>query len=378
MAWLWFVWTGLARDPLRVALTTGSVAIAFALLWLLKGVDAGLERQVNSIPGNLLYVTSRGPSHLQLPLASRYSLDAVPGVTQVTPFGHYNTRYGPSQDRVGILAVDLEPFLSVTYDFRVEPATVRAFLNTPGAAIAGADIAERFGWGVGDRVAIIPVGVPGDGWSFELVGTWRHELSPRTTDSLIVSHAQVDQFLPEGMQGLVDAFGVRIEDASRADAVAAAVDDRFRNSTAPTLTALTRDVSMTGRHPQQVRLVANGVVGASLLAILFCTAGVMAQSFRDRRREFAVMKSLGFGNGALLLGVFGESAIICIIGALVALVPAALIDVGELLGRYGAVVYPPPPTLYPFGFGLVVLLAGLSVCLPGWRIIVLSPADVKR
>lgn len=377
MTWLWFVWTGLARDPLRVALTTGSVAIAFALLWLLKGLDAGLERQINSIPGNLLHVTSRGPSHLQLPLASRYSLDDVPGVTHVTPFGYYNTRYGPSQDRVGILAVDLEPFLSVTYDFRVEPATVRAFLDIPGAAIAGTGIVERFGWSVGDRVSVMPVGVPGDGWSFELVGTWRHDLSPHW-DDLIVSHDHVDQALPEGMKGLVHAFAVRIEDASRADAVAVAIDDFFRNSTAPTMTARTRDVSMTGRHPQQVRLVANGIVVASLFAILFCTAGVMAQSARDRHREFAVMKSLGFGNSALLLGVFGESAIICIIGALIALVPAALIDAGDLLGRYGAVVYPPPPTLYPLGFGLATLLAGLSVCLPGWRIAALEPADVKR
>jgi len=363
---------------LRVTLTTGSVAIAFALLWLLKGVDSGLERQIESIPGDLLYVSSRGPSHVQLPLASRYSLNDMPGVSHVTPFGYYNTRHGPSQDRVGVLAVDIEPYLSATYDLLVEPAAVQAFLDTPGAAIAGTDIAVRFGWETGDRVAVKAVGVPGDGWSFELVGTWRHELSPRETDSLIVSHAHIDQSLPEGMQGLVDAFGVRIEDASRADAVAAAIDDHFQNSSAPTLTALTRDVSMTGRHPQQVRLVANGIVGASLFAILFCTAGVMAQSFRDRRREFAVLKSLGFGNGALLLGIFGESATICTVGALIALVPTALIDAGDLLGRYGAVVYPPPPTLYPYGLALAILLAALSVCLPGWRIAGLSPADAKR
>ena len=372
------MWTGLAREPLRVALTTGSVAIAFALLWLLKGVDAGLERQINSIPSNRLHVTSRTGLGGQLPLASLYVLDDVPGVSNVTPLGYQNTRYGGSRDRVSLMAVDIEPYLSVAWDIRIEPGTLRAFLDTPGAAIAGADISERFGWNPGDRVVVDPVVAPGEGWSFELVGTWDADSSSGESDWLLVSFAHVDQSLPEGMQGLVDAFGVLVDKSSSVDAVAGAIDDGFRNSAAPTLTARTRDVSMSGRHPQQVRLVANAIVGASLFAILFCTAGVMAQSARDRHREFALMKSLGFGNGTLVLGIFGESASICGVGALIALVPAALVDAGELLGRYGAVVYPPPPTLYPFGFGLAMLLAAVSACLPAWRVALLSPAEVAR
>ena len=378
MAYLWLIWTGLARDPLRVALTTGSVAVAFALLWLLKGVDSGLERLMESIPDDRLHVASRKASYVQLPLASLYALDDVPGVSHATPLAYHNTRHGATQDRVGLLAVDLERYLGVAFDFRVEPATVQAFLNTPGAAIAGADISERLGWSAGDRIILLPV-VPDDAaWSFELVGTWDHEESPDESDWLLVSHAHVDQSMPEGSQGLVHAFGVRIDDSSQAATVAVAIDDRFRNSSAPTLTALTRDAFTSGRHPEQIRLVANSIVGASFFAILFCTAGVMAQSVRDRHREFAMMKSLGFGNRTLILGIFGESAAICAAGALVALVLVALVDAGEFLGRYGAVIHPPAPTLYPFGFGLAVLLAVLSVCLPSWRVAALSAAEVAR
>lgn len=378
MAYLWLVWTGLARDPLRVALTTGSVAVAFALLWLLKGVDSGLERLIESIPNDRLHVASRKASYVQMPLASLYALDEVPGVSHVSPLGYHNTRYGATQDRVALLAVDLERYLEVAFDFRVEPATVQAFFNTPGAAIAGADISERFGWSVGDRIALQPV-VPKDAsWSFELVGMWHHPTSPEESDWMLVSHAHIDQSMPEGSQGLVNAFGVLIDDSSHAGTVAAAIDDRFRNSTAPTLTALTRDVFMSGRHPEQIRLVANSIVGASLFAILFCTAGVMAQSARDRHREFAVMKSLGFGSGTLVLGIFGESVTICAVGTLVGLFPAVLVDPGDLLGRYGAVVHPPSPMLYPVGFGIALLLAALSVCLPGWRVANLSPTEVLR
>lgn len=379
MTYLWLVWTGLARDPLRVALTTGSVAVAFALLWLLKGVDSGLQQLVESIPDDRLHVVRRGPAYLQLPLASMYALDNVPGVLHVTPFGYHGARFGPSEDFVQVMAVDLERYLSVTFNYRLEPATVQAFFATQGAVIAGADISERAGWRVGDRITLMPIGAAqGEQWSFELVGTWDHEDSPDESDWLLVSYAHMDQSMPEERQGFVNAFGVLIEDSSHAATVAAAIDERFRNSSAPTLTARTRDTFTSGRHPGQIRLVANSIVGASFFAILFCTAGVMAQSVRDRHREFAMMKSLGFRNRTLLLGIFGESVAICAVGALAALLPFALIDAREVLGRYGAVIHPPAPTLYPLGFAIALMLAALSVCLPGWRVATLSPAEVAR
>ncbi|MDE0009356.1 MAG: ABC transporter permease, partial [Gammaproteobacteria bacterium] len=169
-----------------------------------------------------------------------------------------------------------------------------------------------------------------------------------------------------------------VHDANRANAVSAAIDERFRNSSAPTLTATTRDAWMSGRHPGQVRLAANAIVGASFFAILFCTGGVMAQSVRDRYGELAMMKSLGFRGGVLLCGIAGESLAVCLAGAAMALVPAALVDAGELLGQYGAVVYPPRPSLYAFGFVVALLLAVISVALPGWRVLRLSPSEVGR
>ncbi len=377
MRYLLLVWAGLARDPWRAALAAGSVAVAFALLWILKGLDAGIERRIQSIPEDLLHVSPRFPGYL--PLASLYAIERVPGVSDVAHFKYHNSRYRTFKGGVGLLAVDIERYLQVAYDVRIDPATVREFLATPGAAIAGADRAESFGWNAGDRISLRPIGVPLDEWSFLIVGTWDHDVSsPDEAKRLIVSYSHMDQTLPPDRAGLVVGFAVKVTDARDAGAVAAAIDELFRNSSAPTLTARTRQVMMSGRGAGQVRLAANLIVGAALFAILFCTAGVMAQSVRDRYREFALMKSLGFGGGALLIGVAGESLLICASGALVGLIPAAMIDAGALLGRYGAVVYPPPWSLYPIGFAMSLLLAGLSIILPGWRVLRLSPAEVAR
>ncbi len=378
MRYLLLVWTGLARDPLRAALTAGSVAVAFALLWILKGLDSGIERRMESIPEDLLHVSGRTfPGYM--PLASLYAIETVPGVSAVAHLMYHNSRYRTFKGGVTLLAVDIERYLDVAYDVRIDPATVEAFLATPVAAIAGADSAESFGWKVGDRVSLKPIGVPLDEWSFLIVGIWDRDISsPDEAKGLIVSYTHVDQTLPAERAGLVTGFAVKVTDARHVGAVAAAIDELFRNSSAPTLTARTRQVEMSGRRPDQVRLAANMIVGAALFAILFCTAGAMAQSVRDRYREFAMMKSLGFGGGALLIGVAGESALICASGALIGLIPAAVIDAGALLGRYGAVVYPPPWSLYPVGLAMSLLLGGLSVILPGWRVLRLSPAEVAR
>ena len=378
MRYLWLVWAGLARDPLRVALTTGSVAVAFVLLWLLRGVDSGIAHRIDSVPADLLHVTGRGwPGYL--PVASLHALEDVPGVAHVASLAYHNSRYRDFKGGVHLVAVDLERFLPVAYDVRMDSETVQAFLATPGAAIVGAGAVERFGWQRGDRLRLRPIGVGPEEWSFEMVGTWDYKgVSLQESVGLFVDYAHIDQTLPEEEAGRVAAFVVRVHDANRANAVGAAIDERFRNSSSPTLTATTRDTWMSGRHPGQVRLAANAIVGASFFAILFCTGGVMAQSVRDRYGELAMMKSLGFGSGVLLCGIAGESVAVCLAGAAMALVPAALVDAGELLGQYGAVVYPPRASLYAFGFVVALLLAVVSVALPGWRVLRLSPSEVGR
>ena len=57
------------------------------------------------------------------------------------------------------------------------------------------------------------------------------------------------------------------------------------------------------------------VSAAALFMIVFLTANVMAQSVRERVPEFAVMKTVGFSDRAILLLVLTEAAIPCLIGA---------------------------------------------------------------
>ena len=54
----------------------------------------------------------------------------------------------------------------------------------------------------------------------------------------------------------------------------------------------------------------------------------MAQSFRERIPEFAILKTLGFSDVSVMLMVLSESMIVCLVGGLLGLLLAKIILMG--------------------------------------------------
>lgn len=55
-------------------------------------------------------------------------------------------------------------------------------------------------------------------------------------------------------------------------------------------------------------------MGAVLFTLLLLSANTMAQGFRERIRELAVLKTLGFDNVRVSVRLLAESAIVCRVG----------------------------------------------------------------
>jgi len=101
-----------------------------------------------------------------------------------------------------------------------------------------------------------------------------------------------------------------------------------------------------------------------MFALLFLTANTMMQSVRERIPELAVLKTLGFTGGAVSALVLTESAILCLIAAIVGLLLSAVAikGVGSVLGA-GAI----PPVVVVEGLVVAVLLAAISGLPPALR-----------
>src|SRR5262249_60142017 len=100
--------------------------------------------------------------------------------------------------------------------------------------------------------------------------------------------------------------------------VAKAIDEEFRNSDVPTKTETERAfqlgfVAMLGN----VKAFILSICLAVVFAILLVSANTMAMSIRERTREVAVLKTLGFSRNSILGLFVGEAVSLAVVGGLI-------------------------------------------------------------
>jgi putative ABC transport system permease protein len=130
----------------------------------------------------------------------------------------------------------------------------------------------------------------------------------------------------KGQQGFYTILASSAEDVPK---VNRAVDDTFRNSPQPTKTETEKAfqlgfLAMLGN----VKAFILSICGAVVFAILLVSANTMAMSIRERTREVAVLKTLGFTRGTVLGLFVGEAVVLALIGGVGGSVVAYLIGMG--------------------------------------------------
>jgi putative ABC transport system permease protein len=104
----------------------------------------------------------------------------------------------------------------------------------------------------------------------------------------------------------------------------------------------------------------------------------MAQSVRERTSELAVLKTLGFPNGLVMMLVLGESLFMALVGGAVALLAGwALVSRGGLNNAFLPVFVLRGRDL-AIGVGLCVLLGTLAGALPAAAAMRLRVTDALR
>jgi putative ABC transport system permease protein len=114
---------------------------------------------------------------------------------------------------------------------------------------------------------------------------------------------------------MVGWYIVKIDDPNRAAEVSAAIDAKFANSQAETKTSPEKAwmqgfANQIGNIGQMLILILTAV----LFIMLIVAANTMTQAVRERTMELAVLKTLGFSNGAVLTMVLLESTVLAIAG----------------------------------------------------------------
>jgi putative ABC transport system permease protein len=363
------VWATLWRKKTRTIFTLLSVVVAFLLFGLLETVDYGFSHpSVGAAGADKLVTTNKYSITLSLPFADVQQIRSVPGVEEVTWITWFGGYYQESKNFVFALPIDTDTYFNLHKDeFIVSDAEMRAFRDTRTGGLVNIALMKKFGWKVGDKVPLhstIWTQMNGSlDWTFDIVGTFDAKdptQASQQASSFLFHYELFDEGRSFG-KGNVGWIEERVADPLQVSDVAHRIDALFANSSDETKTQPAKDFAMAFlKQLGDVGFVLRAILGAVFFTLLFLTGNTMMQSVRERVPELAVLKTLGFGDAAVLGLVMAESLLLCVVAALLGLALSfAAIPIVKM-GLQGVELS--PRALLP-GIGVAVLL-GVVVGLP--------------
>ncbi|HEY7611644.1 MAG TPA: ABC transporter permease, partial [Gemmatimonadales bacterium] len=233
MKFFHLVLANLGRHKRRTLLTIASVALALFLFASLQTVVTTLERAAQFGSARRLVMTNASGFILPLPLSYANRLSAAKGVTNVTWANWFGGKYGDNKTFFAQFAVDPESYLETYPEIVVPEDQKQAFLRERSAALIGVRLLDKFGWRVGQNITLQGTIFPGD-WTFTIRGVYTPS-DPIINDDMMLFH---HEYLEErnGRPGIAGWYIIEIDDANNSATTAKALDDQFRNSSAPTKT----------------------------------------------------------------------------------------------------------------------------------------------
>jgi putative ABC transport system permease protein len=308
------------RNMRRTLLTVLSVAVSLFMFCTLLAVRTELDQEDESDIGHLRLVVRRATSLADaLPESYRQKLEGVPGVVMVHPMNWFGGIYQDRKSVFANIATDARTLLPMFPEYRVPPEQAEVFVRERTAALAGRQLADRFGWTLGDRITLLGTIYPVD-----LQMTIRAMYTGGDEDILFFHQEYLDEAL--GRPGTVRTFRLKAESAAAVPRIMATLDEMFRNTAAETKTETERAfqlsfIAMAGN----IKVLILSISSVVVFTVLMVTANTAAMAIRERVREIAVLKTLGFRRRMILALLLTESGGIALVGGLLGSLAARMV-----------------------------------------------------
>ncbi|MFB3819552.1 MAG: ABC transporter permease [Candidatus Methylomirabilales bacterium] len=303
----------LFRRRIRTALTIGSFAVALFLFGILAVVRGAFHQGVDVAGVDRLVTVNRVSLIQPLPFAYRDRLLRIPGVVQATFANWFGGVYQDEKNFFPQFAVDTDHYRDVFPEFVIPEEEWQAFLADKEGAVVGVGLAERFGWRLGDRVPIRGTIFPGT-WEFNIRAIYQ---GGRTQDDITQFWFHWDYFDERKpfQKGFVGWYVVRIANPDDAVRVVRAIDEEFANSPFETKTDTEKAFAASFvKQMGNIEFLILSVGSVVFFTLLLVTGNTMAIAVRERVRELAVLKAVGFSDIFVLAVTLAETLILAALG----------------------------------------------------------------
>lgn len=310
------------RHVLRSSLTIVGIAIAVIAFCLLRTVVTVWYSGIEVSAANRLITRQAVSFIFPLPYAYRDQIGRVDGVEQVSFANWFGGTYIDKKQFFARLAIDHETFFDVYPEFLISPDELQAFKRERNACVVGEDLVKRYGFKIGDIIQIEGDIFPGQ-WQFVVRGVYKPREPAIDPSNFLFRWDYLDERLRQDSPtraGYVGWYIVKTKDAAATAQVSQNIDNLFANSRAETKTETERQFQQGFIAAFSAVIDAMNFISFVIIGIIMLVLGnTMIMSSRERTREYAVLKTIGFSGRQLLIMIAGESLLIAALGGLLGL-----------------------------------------------------------
>ena len=360
------------RNKIRSLFTGSSIAVSLFLVVMLYSFLSVQDEmtEATKVYNRLIVMNVQGLTG-NVPIAYIDRIRRVEGVNEATPFSWFGGKYLDEKIVFGQFGVDAEAVPEVYPDYEIPPDQLKAWQADKTGCVVGSLIARNKGWKIGDRIRLA-----GDIYPVNLELTVRGIYDgPSSTDrEMLWFHFEyLDESLKKAEQPTAGNAGIVVLEAKSGDIMpelSKTIDATFASSDAPVR-------AMTEKQFQQSFMEMMGNVKgfikytsiAVVVALLCVAANTMAMSLRERTREIALFKAIGFPQSTIMGLFLSEAIAIGMLGGVMGALGAKLlfdtVDFSKLIPGLGWLYVPWSTALW--GVALATGIGLISGIIPAWR-----------
>ncbi len=366
----------LFRHRLRTILTMLGIATAVMAFGLIRTIVGAWNAGVAASAANRMITRHSVSFIFPVPLPYRQTIARVPNVAAVSWANWFGGVYGDPNDFKNFwprLAVDPETYFELYPEFQLPPDQLAAFKKERNAAVIGRKLAQQHGFKIGDVITMEGDIFPGR-WEWVVRGIYTgRDQTVDETQMFFQWNYLYEQVRAREPGRPVDAgwYILRVQPAEAMPRVSAAIDQQFVNSRAPTKTESEKAfqqsfVAMSSAIITSLQVISVVIVGIILLVL----ANTILMAVRERTREYAVLKTLGFTARHLVALIFGESLLIALCGGLLglALTFPMVAGFGKALPTFFPIINVAPLTI-ALALGAALIAGTVAAFFPATRVV---------
>lgn len=380
MYYLYFIAKNLTRKKVRTLLTLLSVMVAFLLFGLLRSFNAAFDAGVELAGEDRLISINKVTLIQPLPYSYLKKVGSLDGVDKATLGNWFGGYYQDKKNQFPQFPVEADVYFDIYRDLiTLPPEQMQAWKADRVGVVIGRDLAKKFNWKIGDRIPLIGMFPQKNGsttWEFVITGIYEGKAKGADTTAMLMHYDYFDK-ARQFNEGTLGWLIIKVKDPKNSAQIATQIDKLFENSSAETKTSSEKEFAKSfAKQLGDIGLITTLILGAVFFTMLLVTGNTMAQSFRERIPEFAILKTLGFSHLSVMVLVLAESVIISLLGGLFGLLLAKIFLIGiaeKVAGTLPGLIM--SAEVFVKGIGLILILGlitGAAPAIQGLRLNIIS------